>query len=229
MILAARLVHYMTSDPIRMFTDRTESYARFIRAVLYPQGLRAFFQAAPFLRPGLRVLDAGCGTGVATLGLHSALVRRCLAPASMHAFDLTPAMLDRFRKRLQTSEITVELTQADVLRLNDLPAGWSEYDLVVSASMLEYVPRNKFPTALAGLRRLLRGDGRLVLFITRRNWLTRPLIGRWWASNLYSAAEVLEALSTSGFHGATCKNFPLPFRYVDTWGYVVVASNGKPN
>jgi hypothetical protein len=74
----------------------------------------------------------------------------------MYGFDLTPAMLDRFRKRLRDSEITVELAKADVLRLGDLPTGWSEYDLVVSASMLEYVPRGHFASALAGLRGLLR-------------------------------------------------------------------------
>jgi ubiquinone/menaquinone biosynthesis C-methylase UbiE len=202
----------MTSDPARLFTERAESYTRFIEAVLYPQGIRAYFRAASFLRSGLRVLDAGCGTGVVTLGLHDALVRRGFAPGDMHGFDLTGAMLDRFRKRLLDRGMTVELAQADVLRLDDLPAGWSEYNLVVSASMLEYVPRDQFALALAGLRRLLRDDGLFILFITRRNWLTRPLIGHWWASNLYSAAEVLDALSTAGFQGATLANFPLPFQ-----------------
>ena len=215
----------MTPDPVRMFTDRTEGYTRFIGAVLYPQGLRAFFRAAPFLRSGLKVLDAGCGTGVVTFGLHDALVRRGFTPGPMYAFDLTPAMLDRFRERLRAREITVELTQADVLHLSELPEGWNEYDLVVSASMLEYIPRVQFSSALAGLRRLLRDDGRLILFITRRNWLTRPLIGRWWASNLYGAAELLDAFRTAGFHGAAFASFPLPFRYLATWGYVVVASN----
>jgi cyclopropane fatty-acyl-phospholipid synthase-like methyltransferase len=138
-------------------------------------------------------------------------------------------MLERFRKRLRADEIAVELAQADVLRLDELPTGWTEFDLVVTASMLEYVPRDQFALALAGLRSLLRDDGRLVLFITRRNWLTRPIIGRWWTSNVYSAAEIRNALRTAGFQGATFANFPLPFRYLDTWGYVVVANNGESN
>src|SRR5512141_1337345 len=142
----------MASDVVRLFTERTDSYERFIRAVLYPQGIRAYFQAAPFLRPGLRVLDAGCGTGAVTLGLHDALVRRGFAPASMQAFDLTSAMLQRFGEHLRSARIAVELAQADVLHLDGLPGEWSDYDLVVSASMLEYVPRERFAAALAGLR-----------------------------------------------------------------------------
>jgi ubiquinone/menaquinone biosynthesis C-methylase UbiE len=217
----------MASDLVRLFTERADSYARFIRAVLYPQGIRAYFQAAPFLRSGLRVLDAGCGTGVVTLGLHDALVRRGFTPGPMQAFDLTAAMLDRFKQRLRSAGTAVELAQADVLRLNGLPGGWNGYDLVVSASMLEYVPRESFTSALAGLHKLLRDDGRFVLFITRRNWLTRPLIGRWWAGNLYSEVEILDALRAAGFHGAALASFPLRFRHLAAWGYVVVASSTR--
>lgn len=209
---------------VRLFTDRTNSYDRFIRAARYPQGIRAYFLGAPFLRSGLRVLDAGCGTGVVTLGLREALVRRGLPPAAMHAFDLTAAMLDRFRVRLATQGLSgVELTEADVLHPEALPMGWGGYDLVVSASMLEYVPRDRFAPALTALRDLLGEDGHLVLFITRRSWLMRPLIGRWWASNLYSRPEVEQAFEAAGFRTATFDRFPLWFRHLGAWGHIVVA------
>jgi SAM-dependent methyltransferase len=215
----------MTSEPARLFSERTDSYVRFIRSVLYPQGIRAYFLRAPYLRSGLRVLDAGCGTGAATLALHEALVRRGLVPGAMHAFDLTAAMLDRFREGLSGVSTPIELAVADVLRLEQLPAGWRDYDLIVTASMLEYLPRERFAAALAGLRGRMRPGGRLVLFITRRNLLTRPLIGRWWAANLYSSAEVLGALKAAGFEGAAPASFPLRFRHLALWGRVVVASN----
>ena len=51
---------------------------------------------------------------------------------------------------------------------------WTDYDLIVSASMLEYVPRKRLAEALAALRGRLTDQGRLILFITKRNWLTRP-------------------------------------------------------
>ncbi len=77
------------------------------------------------------------------MALRDALLARGLTPGPMQAFDLIPAMLDRFRARLAGAGVTgVELTQVDVLRLDALPPGWKDYDLVVTASMLEYVPRH---------------------------------------------------------------------------------------
>jgi len=215
----------LPDDPRRLFTEKHASYARFIRLVRYPQGLRAFFLRSPLLRSDLRVLDAGCGTGVVTLGLRDALVRRGLTPGRLHAFDLTPAMLERFRATLARRHVTdVATAQANVLELAALPDGWTDYDLVVSASMLEYVPRDRFVDALRGLRGRLRPGGHLVLFITRRNWLMRPMIGRWWRSNLYRADELREAFVRAGFSTVAFRGFPLAARHLAVWGYVVEAT-----
>jgi SAM-dependent methyltransferase len=213
-----------TADPVRLYTERADSYVRFVRLVGYPAGLRAWFRASPLLRSGLRVLDAGCGTGILTLALHDALVRRGLQPGRLHGFDLTPAMLDRFRAALQRRAIgDIELVQADVLQLAALPASWCDYDLIVSASMLEYLPRDRLVDALAGLRGLLGEGGSLVLFITRRNALMRPLIGRWWDSNVYDARELAESFDAAGFSDVAFDSFPLAFRHLALWGHVVVA------
>ena len=185
------------SDPSRLFTEKHYSYAQFIRHVRYPQDIRAFFLRSPLLRSELRVLDAGCGAGIVTLAVGAALVRRGLTPGPLHAFDLTPAMLERFRHTLLIRAIEgVETAQANVLELDTLPDAWTQYDLIVSASMLEHVPRHRLVDALRGLRGRLRKDGRFVLFITRRNWLTCPLIGRWWHANLYNAEELPSWLLT---------------------------------
>lgn len=96
-------------------------------------------------------------------------------------------MLQHFQEKVVQCGIErLVTTQANVLQLDELPVGWANYDLIVSASMLEYVPRERLAEALAALRGRLADQGRLILFITKRNWLTRPLVGWWWRSNLYS-------------------------------------------
>jgi len=214
------------SDPSRLFTEKHDSYARFIRFVRYAQVIRAFFLRSPLLRSGLRVLDAGCGTGIVTLAVRDAIVRRGLTLGPLHAFDLTPAMLEHFRHTLLIRGIEgVETAQANVLELDTLPDAWTQYDLIVSASMLEYVPRHQLADALRGLRGLLREDGCFVLFITRRNWLTRPLIGRWWQSNLYGAEELRDGFRRAGFSRCVFQSFPLAARYLALWGYVIDAGH----
>ena len=147
------------------------------------------------------------------------------ASASSHGFDLTPAMLDRFRATLRARGLDdVELEQADVLALASLPADWTGYDRIVSASMLEYLPRDRIADALAGLRERLAEGGRLQLFITRRNPLMAPLIGRWWDANLYRREELRAAFEQAGFTSIAFRKFPLAFRYLDVWGHIVEAS-----
>ncbi len=210
---------------VDLFSRRADSYARFIRFVRYSQGIRSYFLRSALLRPHLRILDAGCGTGALTLALRDALVERGLPPSALHGFDLTPAMLERLHAALRARSISgIETRQADVLHLDQLPASWQGYDLVVSASMLEYVPPDRLAEALAGLRGRLAPEGRFVLFITRRNWLTRPLIGRWWQANLYDEAQLSERFRQAGFESFRFGSFPVTARHLSLWGHIVEAS-----
>jgi hypothetical protein len=65
----------LSADARQLFTDRPDVYARFIQAMRYPEALRAFWQASPLLSSGLRVLEAGCGTGALTFGVWDAAAR----------------------------------------------------------------------------------------------------------------------------------------------------------
>src|SRR5260370_6964245 len=81
------------SEVQQFFSTRTETYNSFISAFRYPQGIRALLQASDLLQPGLRVLDAGCESGVVTFAFIEAMTSRRLKYESVHAFDLIPAML----------------------------------------------------------------------------------------------------------------------------------------
>jgi ubiquinone/menaquinone biosynthesis C-methylase UbiE len=215
---------YPASDPKRLYTQRSRSYVRFVSFVGYAQGLRAYFLRSPLLRSGLHVLDAGCGTGIVTLALRQALLSRGFSPGVLRGFDLTPKMLEAFQQTLRTQAIEgVSVVQADVLQLDALPVDWNGFDLIVSAAMMEYIPRKSLLDALSELRSRLNEAGSLLLFITRRNWLTKPLIGRWWDANLYAAAELEETFRLAGFANIAFGKFPLAYRHLSLWGHIIEA------
>jgi len=214
-----------TADVVRFFTAKHDVYDRFIWWVGYPQGLRTFLEQSHLLRSDLRVLDAGCGTGALTIALHEAFGRKGFVPSAVEAFDLTPAMLSHLHKNLERRGIArIPTAQANVLQLNQLPPAWTGYDLIVSASMLEYIPRERLAEALAGLRSKLAEGGHLLLFITKRNWLTRPLVGWWWRSNLYDKVELLDAFKQAGFPQAEFRAFPPAASHLATWGHIIEAA-----
>ena len=115
----------------------------------------------------------------------------------------------------------MQVREADVLELQRLPADWSAYDLIVSVAMLEYVPKAKFATALGALRTRLAPQGRLLLFITRKNWINRPLIGTWWQANLYTREELVRACASAGLGQPRFRRFPATHFWQNVWAHVL--------
>ncbi|MDD5463225.1 MAG: methyltransferase domain-containing protein [Methylococcales bacterium] len=108
-------------DVKRLYTDKIDAYLSFNSVFRTPQALRRFFEDSDFISPDIRILDTGCGTGAATFALLQAFRLRGMDYRCLHAFDFTPAMLDRFRQRLIRCDISdVELREDNVLELGRL-------------------------------------------------------------------------------------------------------------
>lgn len=175
-----------------LYTKQSRFYQWFFIEVLgWGKQLEAFFHNSNYLSPNLKILDAGCGTGIVTRILYS-IAEQQVRDIQFHAFDLTPAMLEVFCEWIAEKGIkNIELTQANVLLLEEqLPSHWREYDLVISATMLEYIQKPKVTEAVSNLKHLLKSKGTLLVFVTRRNFLTRWLAQGWWKANVYEEKEI---------------------------------------
>lgn len=105
-----------------LYTSKVDAYVSFNRVFLSAKAYGAYFAADRDLRPGLRIMNAGCGTGDDTLALVRALTSRGLGYQRIDAFDLTPAMLARFQESLNALRIAnVHVREANVLNLESLP------------------------------------------------------------------------------------------------------------
>lgn len=213
-----------------LYSDRLSAYGAFISFFRSRDAIRALLERSGLLCSKLRVLDAGAGFGTATFALLDALRAKDIDAQAVDAFDLTPAMLARFRTELDSRGITtlVRLKQANVLELDQqLPPSWSDYDLIVSTSMLEYVARPDLSQALSALNARLARDGTLLVVITRKNWITRILIEWWWQAAGYSRQELREAFARAGFRDLVFIRFPFRYFWQSFSNHVVAAKHGK--
>jgi demethylmenaquinone methyltransferase / 2-methoxy-6-polyprenyl-1,4-benzoquinol methylase len=109
------------------------------------------------IRPGEAVLEVATGTGVQ-------LVRLAQANHGGRTVgvELSEGMLAKTRRRLAGSGLgdRVEVIEGSALQL---PLPDQSFDLVVNGYMLDLLPRDEIPRALAEFGRVLRPGGRLVL------------------------------------------------------------------
>ncbi|WP_261763877.1 class I SAM-dependent methyltransferase, partial [Pseudonocardia asaccharolytica] len=108
---------------------------------------------APHLRPGMDVLDVGCGPGTITVDL-----ARRVAPGTVVGIDASAAVLRQARANAERAGVrNVAFRQGDVLALDE---GIGTFDVVHAHQVLLHLA-----DPVAALRRMLR--------------LTRPRAG-WW-------------------------------------------------
>lgn len=179
----------------------------------------AFIEAAA-IKPGDRVLDIGCGTGVSTRA----------AAAAAHAghalgIDLSAQMIDvarRLADQAGLANITFEQGDAQIH-----PFTAEAFDVVVSRTGTMFFGRPE--AAFANLARSLRPGGRLVLLVwqpaDQQEWIgefTRALLGRTPPAppadapgpfSLGDPARVRSVLGTAGFTDVSLTSVTEPMAY----------------
>jgi len=212
-------------DVQRLFTRRADAYVEYAQAFRHRQGIAAALVSSGLLRPGQRILDAGCGTGLSILALTDALRTRGFACPSIDAFDLTEAMLDRCRETVRAALPPVEFRQADVLHLSEqVPASWDGYDLIVCAAMLEYVRRDSLTAAVAALGERLEPGGRLFAVITRSSFYAT----RWiWRCEGYTEREIRSAFTDAGLADVVFRRYPWRYGWLNVGNHIAVATRSR--
>jgi ubiquinone/menaquinone biosynthesis C-methylase UbiE len=102
------------------------------------------------------VLDAGSGTGIVTLGFHSAGFRPRKTVALDLSFNSLKVAREEFEKDKETDAGNIAPVQGNVL---SLPFADETFDLVLSCGVLEYVPLDE---GLREMSRVLKTGARLV-------------------------------------------------------------------
>ena len=125
------------------------------------------------LHDGAMVLDAGIGTGAFSM----ALARSFPRALSFHGIDISTLMLSKARanlRQLTRSNLTLQLHYGDV---DCLPYPDSNFDMVISAHMLEY-SQDPLQT-IKEMVRVLRAGGNMLIVTTRVNHINRWHGLRW--------------------------------------------------
>ena len=128
----------------------------------------------PHLRPGMRLLDIGCGPGTITTGL-----ARAVAPAEVVGVDLVPDVIESARAHL--AETKLANVRFDTASVYELPFADAEFDVVHAHQVLQHLAR---PVAAASeAYRVLRPGGlfgvRDADYATMQAWPRLPEIDRW--------------------------------------------------
>ncbi|MDX1534319.1 MAG: methyltransferase domain-containing protein [Thermoplasmata archaeon] len=168
----------------RFYRQLSKVYDTWLRDLFWTEEMRAYGLAMARLRPGMKVLDVGCGTGFLTEGILE-------VTTSVWGLDLTPEQLRRAARKLP-----IPLVRGDA---ENLPFRDARFDAVLSSGSIEYWPDPV--QALREMHRVLRPDGVVMVGGPTR---PRDRLYRILADNMmlfYDEEEAVAMFEAAGFRG----------------------------
>lgn len=188
----------------RRYDRMAPRWTRLTDRLGYPRAYRRIFERfftqypVPNGRRPLRVLDCGVGTGAFALALADAWG----GPLEVTAVDVSQGMVEAAQDRFRRRGLAARVLRASVCAL---PFADAAFDLVVGAHVLEHLPDPV--TALAGMRRVLKPGGWLVICVTRRSLLGAYIHARWRTHRL-TPAHAVALCRAAGFRTARIDDPP---------------------
>ncbi|MBX7173980.1 MAG: class I SAM-dependent methyltransferase [Pyrinomonadaceae bacterium] len=177
-----------SKDKTQTFYDRIADVHNLAMKVNgYRDSAAKYFRSLKLdVRPDSLVLDAGCGTGLATLAFYSAGYR----PLETFALDLSFKSLEVAKEQFERDKISavknVQTLQGNLL---SMPFEDGKFDIVLTCGALEYVPLDQGINELA---RVLKKDGILVLIPVRQS-LVGSMLEVLYNFKIHSIEEVKKA------------------------------------
>lgn len=165
-------------ETLSVYDAEADRYAEVTAALRQDPDLAAFVGALP---AGGRVLDLGCGPGIAAAAMAE-------AGLAVDATDASQEMV-----RLAAAQPGVTAWQASF----DEIAGEALYDGVWANFSLLHAPREAMPRHLAAIRLALKPGGRFHLGVKTGRGERRDRLGRLYT--YYTEAELDERLQEAGF------------------------------
>jgi SAM-dependent methyltransferase len=170
----------------------------------------------PHLRPGMSLLDCGCGVGSITLDLAERV-----APGQVVGVDLDAGQLAVARAEAERRGLTN--IRFEVASIYDLPFPDATFDAVLAHTLLFHLSEPL--RALRVLRRMLKPGG--VACVSDDDWSTRvfspadPLMQRLWEL----ATRLVEHNGASPFYARHLRGLMLEAGFARTEGHAIAADH----